>query len=664
MATPEWLVIEVLEARALGAFDISTSSSDPFVTLSLAKRGKDVSESQRTRVAHRNRHPMFSERFAFNLSKLKDADSIKLEVFDQDYLSSDFMGKVEYPLDELLKLASKAPYSRWFALAGKRPGDKAEGELHFQASVFTEQEYMEHNTKAPVLKRDPASLHQRLAEMWLEVNLQRLGHNLVPGTSVQQADAMKQLLQDLSMEVCLGKVITVFPLRSTGMETGAGAIVLPLKQKIQIPLENCFASKAWDKKGLDEAADIRLYVKSGNEVLAKTQVPIWDVPVQTAPSTPSTPTAQAAGSGDAAAAGDGVEAKAYTRTLQTYSWKLLGEGNMDVTFTVKLLPKPPPPPQAALTASPSTAGEQPPVMVADDMTSILQGSDDREAAPLASVPPPLDLVVVDTLMAAGPQAVYRELISEDASAIKTMIADAHLTNLKIGPWSMKQHEQYAKALFRTVSYTKPLNIPFAPKSADVMEDQRVYVKEAGGFVFEKRISTNAPKGDCFFVQQQFVAVSDGKGSSKLNVSIKVNFVKSAGLLKSTIQGVALKEGETNLKTLVANARQSLLSNTAPSQIQEVLKREGVVPDAAPVAAEAAAPAAVGAPGAAVPAAAAGGVNLGKVLMVLAVALLILLHVWILMIVADIQVTLHDALASLETSSMHLARVTSSSGGSP
>ena len=47
------------------------------------------------------------------------------------------------------------------------------------------------------------------------------------------------------------------------------------------------------------------------------------------------------------------------------------------------------------------------------------------------------------------------------------------------------------------------------------------VREAGGFVFEKKVTTDAPKGDTFFILIRITGVPEGPNGTLLQSSFKV-----------------------------------------------------------------------------------------------------------------------------------------------
>ena len=80
---------------------------------------------------------------------------------------------------------------------------------------------------------------------------------------------------------------------------------------------------------------------------------------------------------------------------------------------------------------------------------------------------------------------------------------------------------------------------------------QMIVREAGGFVLESRITTNAPKGDTFFVLIQWVGVAEGSNRTRVRISFKVEFIKSVGFLKGAIEGGAVGSTKKLMKVWVS-----------------------------------------------------------------------------------------------------------------
>lgn len=186
-------------------------------------------------------------------------------------------------------------------------------------------------------------------------------------------------------------------------------------------------------------------------------------------------------------------------------------------------------------------------------------SDDEEEevrADLTIAPSPIDLppaqpvLVSEAVVGIRPMQLFDKLFSPDSEFRNKMTTKEVLVNVVTGDWEADPSNPKGK--IRRVNYTRPISIPLpmSPKKCDVTEVHSMMVREAGGFVMEAKVTTNAPKGDTFFVLIQWAAVADGSGRSRLRVSFKVEFIKSVGFLKGAIEGGALGSTKKLLKAWV------------------------------------------------------------------------------------------------------------------
>ncbi len=133
--------------------------------------------------------------------------------------------------------------------------------------------------------------------------------------------------------------------------------------------------------------------------------------------------------------------------------------------------------------------------------------------------------------------------------------------MQVSPWvpdaALAASSGFPEARSRTASYIRPISIPmpFSPKQCNVFEAQSVgarpplptsvsshlhmlsrsppslpnlsylflqlMIREAGGFVVQKKVTTNAPKGDTFHVLLLFVGISEGN-STRVSISFQVD----------------------------------------------------------------------------------------------------------------------------------------------
>ena len=68
---------------------------------------------------------------------------------------------------------------------------------------------------------------------------------------------------------------------------------------------------------------------------------------------------------------------------------------------------------------------------------------------------------------------------------------------------------------------------------------------------QAKITTNAPKGDTFFVLIQWVGVADGANRTRVSITFEVEFIKSVGFLKGAIQGGAVSSTKTLMQGWVS-----------------------------------------------------------------------------------------------------------------
>ncbi|GAX79152.1 hypothetical protein CEUSTIGMA_g6592.t1 [Chlamydomonas eustigma] len=181
-----------------------------------------------------------------------------------------------------------------------------------------------------------------------------------------------------------------------------------------------------------------------------------------------------------------------------------------------------------------------------------EGGGDQVLVPISS-PMALDVVVSDFAVGAKPKRVFEVLFKADSEFRAKMVQKEDLKNAVTGNFVSDPELAKARGIrgakSRTVTYVRPLTIPIpmAPKQCDVTEVHSLLVNEAGGFVVECKVTTNAPKGDAFFVLIQWVGISDGASNTKVRISFKVEFIKSVGFLKGAIEGGAVSSTKTLMK---------------------------------------------------------------------------------------------------------------------
>eukprot|EP00798_Chlamydomonas_sp_ICE-L_P014249 gene14249-20222_t len=163
------------------------------------------------------------------------------------------------------------------------------------------------------------------------------------------------------------------------------------------------------------------------------------------------------------------------------------------------------------------------------------GGDDTPVGDPITPPAPLDVDSVNMLIPGKPLSVFAALTDPDSAYLKAVMGREALRDVNIPAWEPAAD----KTETRKVTYVRPLNIPLAPKQCDVEEVHTVKLKSPGGFILERKVSTNAPKGDAFFVLIQEVGVWDpASKSTRLTSSFKIEIVKSLGMLKGVVMSGA------------------------------------------------------------------------------------------------------------------------------
>ncbi|GFO03794.1 extended synaptotagmin-1, partial [Plakobranchus ocellatus] len=106
--------LTILQGKDLVAMD-RNGYSDPFCVVSV--KGKKVLT---TAVKKKTLFPKWNETVTTEMS-LADAPDVKIDVFDKDMISNDFMGTVKLSLDQLKELSLKAS-SDWYSLEKTKSG--------------------------------------------------------------------------------------------------------------------------------------------------------------------------------------------------------------------------------------------------------------------------------------------------------------------------------------------------------------------------------------------------------------------------------------------------------------------------------------------------------------------------------------------------------------
>ena len=224
----------------------------------------------------------------------------------------------------------------------------------------------------------------------------------------------------------------------------------------------------------------------------------------------------------------------YKRRAEPYAFELV-EGHPEMQVAMLLVPTV----TAGLASAESKEEED-----AEDSSDEEEAAKAEEAAPI-SLPPPLPVMVCEQVIGSSPLSVFDAVFKQEADFRVRQAAAEGLVDVTLSPWESSGSDKERK-----VTYVRPLSIPIpmAPKKCNVTETHKLRVKEAGGFIMEAKVQTDAPKGDCFFVLIQYAACSEG-GNTKLRISFQVEFTKPVGFLKGAIEGGALSSTKKLLQAM-------------------------------------------------------------------------------------------------------------------
>lgn len=90
-------------------------------------RGARTGAKIRTKTIWKNLNPVWNEKYEFEIVS-PEGGEVQIEVWDEDYLSSDdFMGQLIVPLSEL---PLNETLDKWYTLQKKKDKDKIKGDIH------------------------------------------------------------------------------------------------------------------------------------------------------------------------------------------------------------------------------------------------------------------------------------------------------------------------------------------------------------------------------------------------------------------------------------------------------------------------------------------------------------------------------------------------------
>jgi len=115
--------LNIIAARNLASKD-SNGLSDPFCKIFLLnEKGKVKKSEQKTRVISKNLNPEWKENFKFEATK--DTTGILIDMYDQDKIGEDFMGRVVIPVSKFGQVKEE-----WFSLTQrKKKNEEVKGDI-------------------------------------------------------------------------------------------------------------------------------------------------------------------------------------------------------------------------------------------------------------------------------------------------------------------------------------------------------------------------------------------------------------------------------------------------------------------------------------------------------------------------------------------------------
>ncbi|WIA20979.1 hypothetical protein OEZ85_005316 [Tetradesmus obliquus] len=289
-----FLVIHVHEARNLVAKDYETNSSHPFVKVTLGQCTK------KTRTIFRNTHPLFEQQLAFALDGVPEEEPLHVELHGKQ-----FLGQVVMTLGKAIEIASDAALGQnyWFGLSKRCSTDIVGGELCLGFRVLDAVSYVNLAGELDGLM-DNDRIAKALASKALRVQLHGinglLASGLIKGAAATAAAAAAQLQagagksaakqrpsKGLSLFIKYGRLTMEKPLPELPDEAADSSqgYELAVHEEVLIPLAAAVrAPPPLAPRSKDELFDVKLYIKSGSTTIAKTQIPVWDIPLCDKPS--------------------------------------------------------------------------------------------------------------------------------------------------------------------------------------------------------------------------------------------------------------------------------------------------------------------------------------------------------------------------------------------
>ncbi|PNW77766.1 hypothetical protein CHLRE_10g450850v5 [Chlamydomonas reinhardtii] len=273
-----YLCVNVKEALDLEpGVSLMGATCDPFVRVVLARPGSLPLAEAETRVILRNSHPLWEEWLPFSLDNVTEDMLVALRVMDKDighFIS--FCGMVSLPIKEVLStitdMGEEVVYR--MPLMDKSGTTRRPGVLVFGISILAKDQYDEMR-KVITAIQDPDQIHAQLHEYQLHIKVHGVKGLAALGSGSAAASA------GLALQFSLCGWEQREPLRCALGPTGEAA---PDDLELVVPLGAAFGEGESLKGRLrDQYGEVRIDLLSWKNKLARTQVPIWDVPFKPDP---------------------------------------------------------------------------------------------------------------------------------------------------------------------------------------------------------------------------------------------------------------------------------------------------------------------------------------------------------------------------------------------
>ncbi|KAG2491240.1 hypothetical protein HYH03_010448 [Edaphochlamys debaryana] len=283
-----FLCVEVKEGSELDPGTVTgnlvRATCDPFVRVALQRNSPGggapvpLAEAE-TRVVYRNAFPKWEECLPFPLDDVTEDTSIVMRLYDKDIghfnsFVSLPITTVSLPMTTVLAGITDLGQSTIYQLPlqDRQGVQRRKGALLFGVSILEKAQYTE--MRAVIKKlQDPDKIHSQLGGYRLHLKVHAFKN--LTCSSMQGAN--------LAAEVKLCCYESRLPLRCLVVDGEAS----PTDLELAIPLGAAF-QEGGVIKGKDrlQFGDVRIDLYAGKTRVAKTQVPIWDVPYKPDPPPP------------------------------------------------------------------------------------------------------------------------------------------------------------------------------------------------------------------------------------------------------------------------------------------------------------------------------------------------------------------------------------------